>query len=695
MLSRFALCFSNLLQRLGRWNLLIKVLVFLAIFLPLCVMIYGNYRENLGAADALVFSRRAAVTQLASTLLQHKFESIIDLGMALTAQPNIQTDIQNGDWQPAIEDLANTQKHLDYIDSLVLFSPDGTLQSIWPPAPEVVGMNFSYRDYYIGVTSSRAPYVSEVFKRAAIPHYNISAIAIPIFPYGEHTSEADLIGILVITVKLDTILEWSKEVDVGQDGFIYFTDQHGNLAGHPTYSINDTVVNFSTVPEVSKGLQGQNGVEISYNPIDGAEYISGYQPVEPFGWVTVAQQSSDTAFAFTNAAIEKAFLQNCVLGILSATLLAMLIHLLFTVQAYYQKERILVESIGDGLIGIDRSWNITLWNRAAERLTGWTKEEALGKPFRQIVKFINESSKEEDIRFIEETMLFGTVRFMAKQTVLKQKNGNEISVGDSASPVFNENGAINGAIIIFRDISKDRELEKGREEFASLATHQLRTPITTINSYTELLADTNLAPDQKEEVAAIRQASAALNQLVNSMLNVSRIESGKLDVNPEPLYVPDIILDEIKLVTPEADAKKLKLQANIADNVPSINADKKLLTAICNNLFSNAVKYTPEHGTVTVSVSKDDHNLLLSVADTGVGIPASDQPKIFTKFFRADNVKSSGISGTGLGLHIVKAILNQTGGKIWLESTVGVGSTFYVSIPLSGMERKAGIKGLT
>ena len=658
-------------------------------------MIYRNYTASLAAADSLVFSRRTAVTHLAANLLEQKFANVIDIGMAVTAQPDIQTNIQNGEWDQAMADIANTQKHLDYIDSLVLFNVDGTLMSIWPSAPEVVGMNFSYRDYYLGVSESWEPYVSEVFIRAAIPHYNVTVVATPIFPAGEHASTAEPIGILVATIKLDTILAWANEVDVGQDGFIYVTDQAGNLAAHPTESINETVINFAAVPEVQKGLQGQNGVDISKNPMDNLEYIYGYAPVEPFGWAVVAQQSTASAFDFTNYAIRKALFQNCVLAALSALLLGLLIHLLFTLQVGYQKEKILVESIGDGLIGIDRSWNITLWNRAATNLTGWSAEEAIGKPFRDIVLFFNETTKEEDIRFIEETMLFGQIKFMAKNTLLRKKNGDAITVGDSASPLFSDNGAIQGAIIIFRDISKDRDIEKAREEFASLATHQLRTPITTINAYTDLLAETKLLPEQLEELKAIKEASRSLNDLVNSMLNVSRIESGKLDVSPEPIYLPDILASVIKQFTPEATVKHLSLQAQYTDNIPSISADKKLLTAICNNLLSNALKYTPANGTVSVKVSKDLNDLTLSVADTGIGIPADDQPKIFTKFYRANNVQQANAPGTGLGLHIVQAILKQVGGRIWFESTVGVGSTFYVSIPLAGMERKAGLRGLT
>lgn len=695
MLSRFALRFSGLLQRLGRWNLLLKILIFLIIFLPLGLMVYHNYRDNQADAKALILSRRASITHLAATLIGDKFDHIIDLGVALTAQDDLQQHLLAGDWDEAISDLAGSQEHLDYIDNAVLFDVDGTLKSAWPPIPEVVGKNFSYRDYYVGVTKNWQPYVSEVFKRAAEPHYNVVVVAVPIFPNEDSSQQVKAIGILVMTIKLDTILAWAEEVDVGPDGFIYITDQYGNVAGHPKYSLADSVVNFANVAEVDKALRGESGVDITFNQIEGEDVVAGYEQVAKYGWVAVAQQPADSAYAPIKASLNQALVTDIILGSLSAMLLFFLVHLLFTIQTYYQKERILLESIGDGLIGIDRSWNITLWNKAAVSLTGWTKEEALGKPFRDIVKFINETTKEEDIRFIEETMLFGEIKFMAERTALRQKSGNEIAVGDSASPVYNENGVINGAIIIFRDISKDREIEKARDEFSSLATHQLRGPITTINAYVDLLVGSSLTPDQKEEVSAIEHASQSLNELVNAMLNVSRVESGSINIAPEPTYLPDILDGLTKQASAELASKKLILQKTYADGIPPINADKKLLEVISNNLLSNAIKYTPEGGSITVDVKKDEGNIILTVSDTGMGISPNDQAKIFTKFFRGDNAREAGINGTGLGLHMIKAILKQAGGNIWFESKLGFGSSFHVSVPLSGMNAKAGLKGLT
>ena len=362
------------------------------------------------------------------------------------------------------------------------------------------------------------------------------------------------------------------------------------------------------------------------------------------------------------------------------------------------KVEILLESIGDGVVAIDRSWNIILWNKAAGTITGYSKEDAIGKSFRNIMKLTRESDGKENITFIEEMMLFGTVKFMENHTVLVRKDGRKISLADSAAPVFDKKGEVAGGIIIFRDVTKEHELETSRQEFSSFATHELRTPVGIIKGYLELMFEGNqgsLTAEQKDSLTKMQQANERLHALVNAMLNITRIESGIFAIAPEPTYLPDLADGITNEMLPQMQEKKLRLEKQYAEDVPSVSVDSQLTGAVIRNLLSNAVKYTPEGGKITVKIGKKDQNVLITVSDTGLGIPKAQQAKMFTKFFRGDNVRMEHIEGTGLGLYIVKSILEQAGGTISFSSEENEGATFFITIPLAGMNKREGTKGLT
>jgi len=183
--------------------------------------------------------------------------------------------------------------------------------------------------------------------------------------------------------------------------------------------------------------------------------------------------------------------------------------------------------------------------------------------------------------------------------------------------------------------------------------------------------------------------------LVNALLNVSRIDLGTFAIVPEPCDFVELSKSVLSELIPGIKTKKMEIEEVYDKNLPKINADPKLARIIFQNLLSNAVKYTPEKGKISVSIKKEDKDILITVKDTGYGIPKKDQPRTFEKLFRADNVRQKDPDGTGLGLYILKSILEQSGGKIWFESEENKGTAFYVTIPLSGMKAKEGSRGLT
>lgn len=245
---------------------------------------------------------------------------------------------------------------------------------------------------------------------------------------------------------------------------------------------------------------------------------------------------------------------------------------------------------------------------------------------------------------------------------------------------------------------KLRALDLAKDEFVSIASHQLRTPLTALRGYVGMLLDGDAGPintKQSEYLTEIKKANDRMINLIMALLNVSRIDLGVFVVEPEPVNLEKVAESTLKESEIRVNDKNLAIITNFGKDLPMINADLNIIRMIFQNLLSNAVKYTPSGGKISLSIKKDDQNILISIADTGCGISKSVQSKIFTKMFRADNARVKDPEGTGLGLYIIKETIEKTGGKIWFESLgENKGATFYVTIPLEGMKKKLGTKRL-
>jgi signal transduction histidine kinase len=204
-----------------------------------------------------------------------------------------------------------------------------------------------------------------------------------------------------------------------------------------------------------------------------------------------------------------------------------------------------------------------------------------------------------------------------------------------------------------------------------------------------------LKKEQQHYVKEIFDGNQRMIDLVNALLNVSRIELGTFAINPEQVDVVEIAKSMVHELESQIKAKKLEVVEEYAPDLPQILADKKITRILIQNLLTNSVKYTPESGRIMISLSKDEKNYIIKVADNGYGIPDADKPKIFDKLYRAENVREKETDGTGLGLYLVKQIVEQAGGKVWFESEVDKGTTFYINIPLTGMVKKEGTKQLS
>lgn len=256
------------------------------------------------------------------------------------------------------------------------------------------------------------------------------------------------------------------------------------------------------------------------------------------------------------------------------------------------------------------------------------------------------------------------------------------------APVRGENGTeVIGRIMALRDVTRERELDKMKTEFISVVSHELRTPLTSIKGYTDLLLSgaADGSPDLQTEFLGIIQGSATrLSNLINDILDISRLESGKIEVKRDPIDYRKIVADTLRLLRAAADEKQIAMDASLPELLPLVRGDAEKVGQVLTNLVSNAIKYTPPGGWIKVWLEvSDEATVTTCVQDSGIGITQDDQKKLFQKFFRADNSSTREAGGTGLGLVIAKTTVELLGGTIWVESETNRGSRFYFTLPLS------------
>jgi len=379
--------------------------------------------------------------------------------------------------------------------------------------------------------------------------------------------------------------------------------------------------------------------------------------------------------------------------------------------AEIKKDEALIQSIGDGIIATDRSGFITLINPAFEKMLGFSRDELINKKYSVVVKA--EEVKGGKIaptdRDVYAVLSSGEkiVRPLNEPIIYLKKDGVKLLVAVTTAPIKVGNNLM-GAIIVVRDISREYAIDKAKTEFVSLASHQLRTPLTAISWFTEMLLrkTANFNKYQKEYLNEIYQSGRRMAELVNALLNVSRIEMGTFSIEPKECSLKEIAKTVVNDVQVLLKKKKIKLKEVYDAKLPHINGDPQLINIIFQNLLSNAIKYTKPIGKISLEVlvkkatdfpdkkldTQFQDLILIKVTDDGVGIPADAQSKIFTKLYRADNAKIADPAGSGLGLYIVKSILDNSGGRIWFESIENKGTKFYVVMPISGMIKKEGSK---
>ncbi len=364
------------------------------------------------------------------------------------------------------------------------------------------------------------------------------------------------------------------------------------------------------------------------------------------------------------------------------------------------RDRAILASIGDGMVVVDKGGRIIYVNQAFEEMMGWKMQEVLNKYIVEVVPRKDEVGK---IVLFKERIL--TQALLGKKVVTDLtkpfyyicKNKDQFPAISTVSPIT-LNGKIIGAVETFRDITKEKEIEKTKERqlqhqiemekkernFVSMASHQLLTPLTLMKGYTSMLISGKIGKIDQEVKKYLQESlmsSDRMSSLVKSLLTTSRIESKNIKIVKINFDLDELIQSVVNELKPKLESKKLIIELPAPKKL-MVFANKEQSREILMNVLDNAIKYT-EKGTITITESQTDSLGTISVKDTGIGINQKDMPHIFEKFYASENWLQKQNESHGLGLYIAKLFLKLMGGSIMVESKVGEGSTFFISLPLT------------
>lgn len=350
------------------------------------------------------------------------------------------------------------------------------------------------------------------------------------------------------------------------------------------------------------------------------------------------------------------------------------------------KTRAILESIAEGVLVLDESESVVLYNRAASQVLHIAEAVVLGQPLERIVDSADEAVDQQRAQLLYEALAAGVREARqgddARNTLLELPDQ---TIAMTFTPVIAPDGERLGVAVVLRDITREIEADNAKREFISTVSHELRTPLTAVKGYVELLllgTAGSLTETQQSFLQVVKTNAERLNSLVEDLLEISRLENGKVRLQIRPVDLRVLIDDIVTSLRTETSRKRMQLATEIAPDLPLIEADPKRVSQVLANLLSNAHKYTRDGGRITVRVRRCDGMVQVDVTDTGVGIPADDLPKMFSRFFRSNNALKDEVDGTGLGLSIARSFVELHGGEIWVVSEQDRGSTFSFTLPI-------------
>ena len=356
-----------------------------------------------------------------------------------------------------------------------------------------------------------------------------------------------------------------------------------------------------------------------------------------------------------------------------------------TTESERQRLDSVLKHMSDGVIATDRRGKIIIVNNRAVDLLGLNREEAVGKSIMKVLDLSKEFTFRQLLETNEDLILHVDEGEGKADSILQ----GEFSV------IQRDTGFISGVVCVLTDITEQEKVEQERRNFVSNVSHELRTPLTSVKSYTESLQDgawkdPDIAP---QFLQVISTETERMIRMITDLLNLSRMDQGKLQLEREYVSMNDLfshILDRFDMVL-QSEAyrnKNYKIQRDLTQRTLWVDIDQDKVTQVIDNIMNNALKYSPDGGTITCRLMETHNSVVLSITDEGMGIPRKDLQHIFERFYRVDKARARSMGGTGLGLAISREVLMLHGGRIWATSVENKGSTFFISLPYESFEEE-------
>ena len=386
-------------------------------------------------------------------------------------------------------------------------------------------------------------------------------------------------------------------------------------------------------------------------------------------------RTRDSAFSADDRQVLASFADQAAIAVRNATLYQQLAE---------EKRRVdaIIENSADGVLILDAHCHIQAMNRAVAQITGWTEEKARGQPCSRVIVLRDAQGRNicetgcplENMRKGDKLQVEGDVI---------RADGQRTGVSITYSPLYDHEGTLVSIIGNVHDVTRFREADEMKAMFISVISHELKTPVALIKGYASTLRREDAHWDEttvRESLEIIEEESDRLHRLIDNLLDASRIQAGTLKLEMSDVSLPKLAAKTVERF--RVQATKHQLQLDFPASFPPVLADEERLQAVFSNLISNAIKYSPDGGTIRVGGRADRDHVELYVSDSGPGIPLEKQPRLFEPFYRVDTGLGRRTQGVGLGLFLCKAIVEGHGGSIWVESTPGQGSTFRFTLPL-------------
>ncbi len=684
--------------KIGRWasKTAPRFYLFLVVLMLLPISIFAYTVANMLRRQAM---RQAAtegsqIARVSSELLAEYFRQSSAFLQSIATRPAFARAWEKSDRESLQAELQQASSLRPDFQFFSVFDLAGRLRGIYPPEPALLNHNFAFRDWYKGLTRTKKPYVSDVYRTAIPPFPLVTAIAVPL-----KDDSGRITGSLVAPFSIDSLNRRLGETEFDGGWTISMVDQDGHLSARPNINSFSPPVDLSRYGPVKLLLGGRSGSGIFTR--DGTRFFAGYQPIEVWGWGVLVEKPA-AALEQSLWAVERGvwllgfvFL---VLGLGVSTFMGWL-------YSQFDKGNRFIELSMDMfcVAGFDGYFQSV--NPAFEKILGFTAKEMMATPY---VGFVHPEDREATLR--ESSRLeTGEVTFALENRYLCQDNTYKWILWNAVS--VPEKSLI---YAVGRDITGRKRVEEERQRFAlelentnaeleirnqeaeratklkskflANMSHELRTPLNAIIGFSDLLAEGTagkLNAKQERFVNHIKQGSHHLLQLINDILDLSKIEAGQLELRCEDFLVGEALPEVLSNIRPLAMVKNIEVRQKV-EIEHAVFADRVRFKQILYNLLSNAVKFTPKGGKIEVVCTEQGDCASISVADTGIGIRAEDQSVIFEEFRQVDDPPGETHEGTGLGLAITKRLVEQQKGQIVLESAPGKGSRFTFTMPLGG-----------